>query len=72
MPTINAIENGAIDSPPSANNAMSTSKVVRPVIRVRASIWLIEVFIDSSASTPRSLKKFSRIRSNATTVSFSE
>ena len=72
MPTINAIENGAIDSPPSTSNAISTSKVVRPVIKVRASISLIDVFIASSADTPRKAKKFSRMRSNATTVSLSE
>ena len=42
------------------------------VIRVRANISLMEIFMDSSADLPRSLKKFSRIRSNATTVSLSE
>ena len=72
MPTISAIENGAIDSPPRISNASSTSKVVMPVINVRASISLIETFIDSSADLPRNLKKFSRMRSNATTVSFNE
>ncbi len=72
MPTISAIENGAIDSPPSTSSATSTSNVVRPVIKVRASISLIDVFIVSSDDTPLSAKKFSRIRSKATTVSLSE
>ena len=73
MPTISAIENGAIDSPPRTSNATSTSNVVIPVINVRASISLIEIFIaDSSADLPRRAKKFSRMRSKATTVSLSE
>jgi hypothetical protein len=72
MPTIRATENGPIASPPRNSRANSTSSVVRPVMMVRPSIWLIEMFMTSIGSTPRSFRKFSRIRSKTTTVSFSE
>ena len=71
-PTISVKANAWMISPPKMNKAISTSRVVPLVIKVRASVWFTEVLTTWTGVLFRMRGKFSRMRSNTTMVSFSE
>ena len=72
MPIVSAHENPRSVSPPMISNTTTTRSVAPLVMIVRDSVWLIEASITSSELARRALWKFSRTRSNTTTVSLSE
>ena len=59
-------------SPPKTNNATTTRSVSDEVITVRDSVWFTDAFMISTGVPLRIRRKFSRMRSNTTIVSFSE
>ncbi|MNZ89447.1 hypothetical protein D3C78_1083720 [compost metagenome] len=59
-------------SPPNSSSAPTASRVDTEVAMVRSRVWVVEMLMFSISSVLRSRRKFSRIRSNTTMVSFSE
>ena len=72
MPATRAMEKLRIKSPPKNSRASTASKVTTEVMVVRDKVWLMASFMATTGSALRILRKFSRIRSNTTTVSFTE
>jgi len=71
-PQIIAKTNPRITSPPSTNSEINASNVVKDVMNVRLKVSLIDRFRTSFKSFALYLRRFSRTRSNTTTVSFKE
>ena len=72
MPIVRAVEKPRRISPPKNSSAKTVSMVVRLVMIVRDSVSLIDASITCSLVALRIDRKRSRMRSNTTTVSFSE
>ena len=72
MPIRSASEKPLMILPPKMNSDSTTNSVVPEVMTVRVRVWLIEVFMTSIGVPLRMVRKFSRMRSNTTMVSFSE
>ena len=58
--------------PPNRNSIRITIRVVPEVIKVRCSVWVNDTLKISYGVPRRILRKFSRIRSDTTILSFSE
>ena len=71
-PMPSAVAKPATCSPPATSNAPSTSKVVKEVTRVRPKVWFSERLTISTGVPRRMERKFSRMRSETTMVSFNE
>ncbi|MNQ66413.1 hypothetical protein D3C85_809050 [compost metagenome] len=72
MPAIRAMEKPNRASPPNTASAASTMTAVTPVMMVRDRVSLIDRSITSRRGMVLYLRRFSRRRSNTTTVSFIE
>ncbi len=72
IPKVIAKVKPRITSPPSVSSAISATKVVPEVIRVRLSVSLTLRFITSINGMVLNLIRFSRNRSKTTTVSLIE
>ena len=71
-PMVSAVAKPLICSPPASSSAVSTSRVVNEVTRVRPRVWFRERLMISVGVPRRTERKFSRMRSETTMVSFSE
>ena len=72
MPNIRAMEKANRAGPPSTASAASTMTAVMPVMMVRDSVSLTDRSMMSRSGMVLYLRRFSRRRSNTTTVSFIE
>ena len=69
---MNGVTSNKLPTRMKRNSDSSTMKVVKDVIMVRDSVWFSEILMISIGEPLRILRKFSRIRSNTTMVSFRE
>ena len=72
MPNIRAMEKPNSASPPNTASAASTMTAVTPVMMVRERVSFSDRSITSRSGRVLYLRRFSRRRSNTTTVSFME
>ena len=72
MPMSSASEKPRSAEPPSNSSATTTMDVTTLVMMVRDSVWLMAWSSVTSDASRRFFSKFSRMRSNTMTVSFSE